>query len=109
MTGKGLTQFISHRLCRWEFKRFYRYREGMLHGCKSVWCRRIMNWDKKEFLLIFYNLLVYAGRMTSTKSGWSKQDTCQWWIGQVVIKTDRSDKTEIKKCHENFRGIAVAG
>jgi len=27
----------------------------------------------------------------------------------VVIKTDRSDKTEIKKCHENFRGIAVAG
>jgi len=28
-----LTQFISHRLCRLEFKRFYRYREGMLHWC----------------------------------------------------------------------------
>ena len=26
-----------------------------------------------------------------------KQDTCQWLVGQVVIKTNRSDKTEIKK------------
>jgi len=31
----NLTQFISHRLVRGEFKRFYRYREIMLDGCKS--------------------------------------------------------------------------
>jgi hypothetical protein len=47
-----LTQFISHRLCRWEFKRFYRYREGMFEGCRPDRCRRLMNWDKKEFLFI---------------------------------------------------------
>jgi len=35
-------QFINHRLCRWESKRFYRYREGMLHGCKSDRCQRLM-------------------------------------------------------------------
>ena len=103
----SLTQFISHRLCRWEIKRFYRYREGMLHGCKPDRRRWLMNWYKKEFLLIFYNLLVYAGRTPTTKSGWSKQYT--WWIGQEVIKTDKSDKTEIKKCHENNRDIAVVG
>ena len=93
-----LTQFISHRLCRWEFKRFYRYREGMLDGCVSDWCRRLMNWYKKEFLhIFFYNLLVCARRTTTFKPGRGKQDTCKWWIGQVVIKTNRSDKTEIKK------------
>ena len=91
-----VTQFISHRLCRWEFKRFYRYREGMLDECKSDRCRRLMNWDK-IFLHIFYNLLVCAGRPTTTQAGWGKQNTCQWWLGQVVIKTNRSDKTEVKK------------
>ena len=30
-------------------------------------------------------------------------DTCQWLIGQVVIKTNRSDKTEIKKIIKNQR------
>ena len=45
--GYRLTQFISHPdLAGWEFKRFYRYREGMLDGCKSDRCRRLMNWDK---------------------------------------------------------------
>ena len=43
-----LTQFISHRLCRWEFKRFYRYREGILNGCKSDRCRRLMIWTIKK-------------------------------------------------------------
>ena len=38
-----LTQFISHRPCRWEFKRFYSYRESMLDGSKSDRCRRLMN------------------------------------------------------------------
>jgi hypothetical protein len=33
-------------------------------------------------------LLVYTGRTTT-------------------IKSDRSDKTEIKRCHENIRGIEV--
>jgi hypothetical protein len=36
--------FRSHRLCRWEFKRFYRYREGILNGCNSECCRWLMNW-----------------------------------------------------------------
>ena len=50
----GLTQFISHPdLAGWEFKRFYRYREGLLDGCVSDRCRRLMNWYKKEFLHIF--------------------------------------------------------
>ena len=55
---------------------------------------------------IIYNLLVYASRTISTKSGWSKKDTCQRWIGQVAVKTDRSDKTEIKKCHQNIPAIS---
>ena len=93
---KRVTQFISHRLYRWEFKRFYRYREGMLDGCKPDRCRRLMNWNK-FFLHTFYNLLVCASRTTTTKTGWGKQDLCQWLVGQVVIKTNRSAKTEIKK------------
>ena len=54
LTPRFLTQFISHRLCRWVFKRFYRYREGILDGCVSDRCRRLMNWYKKEFLHIFF-------------------------------------------------------
>jgi len=54
-----LTQFISHRLCWWEFKRFYRYREGMLDGCKSDRCRWLMNWYK-NFFCIFFTICCYA-------------------------------------------------
>ena len=99
-----LTQSISHRLCRWKFKRFYRYREGMLNGCKSDRCRRFMNWYK-IFFAYFSNLLVYASRTTTTKAGWGKQDTCQWLVDQVVIRTNRSDKTEIKK---NYKSAATS-
>ena len=52
---------------------------------------------KKNFYIFFYNLLVCARRTTTLKPGRGKQDTCKWWIGQVVIKTNRSDKTGIKK------------
>jgi hypothetical protein len=48
-------------------------------------------------LHIFYSLLVCSGRTTTTKAGRGNQDTCQWLAGQVAIKTNRSDKTEIKK------------
>jgi hypothetical protein len=42
-----LTQFISHPdLSGWKFKRFCRYRDGMLDGCKCDRCRQLMNWDK---------------------------------------------------------------
>ena len=51
----------------------------------------------KFFFAYFYYLLVCAVRPTTTKAGWGKQNTCQWWLGQVVIKTNRSDKIEIKK------------
>ena len=54
-----LTQFISHRLCRWEFKRFYRYREGILNGCKSGRCRRLMNWNN-FFFCIFLTICWYT-------------------------------------------------
>ena len=48
----GMTQFISHpALTGWEFKRFYRYREGILDGCKSDRCRWLMNWN--NFFCIF--------------------------------------------------------
>jgi hypothetical protein len=46
---------------------------------------------------ISYNLLVYTIKTTTTKAGWGKSDACQGLIDQVVIKTNRSDKTEIKK------------
>ena len=69
----------------------------MLDGCKLDRCRRLMNWDKKEF---FTYLLRFIGirQLNNQHQIWLKQTRyCQWWISQVVIKTDRSDKTEIKK------------
>ena len=57
----------------------------------------------KFFLHIYYSLLVCGSRPTTTKAGWGKQDTCQWLIGPVLIKTNRSDKTEIKKFFKNQR------
>ena len=38
-----ITPFISHRLCRWELKRFYRYRVITDHWSKPERCRRLMN------------------------------------------------------------------
>jgi hypothetical protein len=66
-----------------------------------------MNGDN-FFLHIFSNLLICANRTTTTQAGCGKQDTCQWLVGQVVIKTNRSDKTEIKKNKNQWPPAEVA-
>jgi hypothetical protein len=58
----------------------------------------------------WFNLLVCASRTTTTKAGRGKQDTCQWFVGQAAIKTNRSDKTEIKKIlvlHRRANGFRI--
>jgi len=48
-------------------------------------------------LHIFYNLLVYASRTTTTKAGGGKQDICQWLVDQVTIKPTGPIKQRLKK------------
>ena len=107
---KQLTQFISHpALAGWEFKRFYRYRESMFHGCKFDRCRRLMNWNKIFFA---YFLQVVGMRQQNNQH--------QIRLKQIryLPEMNRSSshqkptdpiKQRLKKNHQNIRGIAVAG
>jgi hypothetical protein len=42
----------------WEFKRFYRYRKGMLYGASWIDAGGLWIEIKKNFLIVYYDLLV---------------------------------------------------
>ena len=90
-----LTQFISHRLCRREFKRFYRYHEGMLDGCKSDRYWRLMNWD---IFFVYFIQFVGMRQQNNHHQNWLRQIRYLPMINRSSgHQNQQKDKTEIKK------------